>query len=130
MAEIGKYDRDLAPVAANFQPLTPLGFLQRAAHTYPGRVAIVHGDATTTYADFYARTRRLAGALVARGISAGDTVAIMAPRKCPTTFTRSTPSSSSRSRTRPTLWSIAVTAAKYSEESVILNPGICKGYIK
>ena len=79
MAEIGKYDRDLAPVAANFQPLTPLGFLQRAAHTYPGRVAIVHGDATTTYADFYARTRRLAGALAARGIGAGDTVAIMAP---------------------------------------------------
>ena len=79
MAQAGKYDRDLGRVAANFQPLTPLGFLQRAALTFPDRAAIVHGDRVTLYRDFYTRCRRLAGALAARGIGAGDTVAIMAP---------------------------------------------------
>lgn len=79
MAEIGKYDRDLGRVPANFQPLTPLGFLQRAAHTFPDRAAIIHGDAVTNYNDLYRRCRSLAGALAARGIGVGDTVAIMAP---------------------------------------------------
>ncbi|MEE8532562.1 MAG: acyl-CoA synthetase, partial [Alphaproteobacteria bacterium] len=38
-----------------------------------------HGAQRTTYADLYARCRRLASALRARGIGAGDTVAVMAP---------------------------------------------------
>ena len=79
MANTGMYDRDLGRVAANFQPLTPLGFLQRAALSFPDRTAIIHGDTTTSYRDFYARCRRLAGALAARGIGVGDTVAVMAP---------------------------------------------------
>ena len=71
------YDSDLDRNAANFQPLTPLGFLERTASVFPDRVAIVHGPLRRTYRDFYARSRRLASALAARGIGRGDTVTAM-----------------------------------------------------
>lgn len=73
------YDRDLDRNPANHQPLTPLGFLERAAATVPDRVAIVHGELRRTYAEFYARARRLASALAAHGIGRGDTVAALLP---------------------------------------------------
>ncbi|MGJ3261831.1 MAG: acyl-CoA synthetase [Salinarimonas sp.] len=71
------YDRDLDRNPANFQPLTPLGFLERSATVFPDRVAIVHGGLRRTYAAFYERSRRLASALAQRGIGRGDTVAAM-----------------------------------------------------
>jgi len=69
------YDRDLDRNAANFQPLTPLTLLERAASVFPDRTAIVHGPLRRTYAEFHARSRRLASALAQRGIVRGDTVA-------------------------------------------------------
>jgi len=69
------YDTDLDRNPANFQPLTPLSFLARAAAVYPDHPAIIHGPRSWTYRDFYARARRLASALVRRGIKSGDTVA-------------------------------------------------------
>ncbi len=71
------YDTDLDRNPANFQPLTPLGFLERAASVFPDHTAIIHGPLRRTYAEFYARTRRLASALAARGIKRGDTVSVM-----------------------------------------------------
>src|SRR5882724_12788011 len=71
------YDIDLDRNPANFQPLTPLGFLERAAAVYPAHTAIIHGPLRRTYAEFYARTRRLASALAKRGIKRGDTVSVM-----------------------------------------------------
>ncbi|WP_349368430.1 acyl-CoA synthetase [Salinarimonas sp.] len=71
------YDRDLDRNPANHQPLTPLGFLERSAAVFPDHVAIVHGRLRRTYAEFYARARRLASALAQRGIGRGDTVAAM-----------------------------------------------------
>ncbi len=65
--------------AANFAPLTPLSFLDRAADVYPTKAAVVHGDRVYSYAEFATRCRRLASALVRRGIGPGDTVALMAP---------------------------------------------------
>jgi len=62
---------------ANFQPLTPLTFLERAASVYPDRTAIIHGGLRRSYRDFAARTRRLASALAKRGIGQGDTVAVL-----------------------------------------------------
>jgi fatty-acyl-CoA synthase len=62
---------------ANFQPLTPLTFLERAASVYPDRTAIIHGSLRRSYRDFAARTRRLASALARRGIGQGDTVAVL-----------------------------------------------------
>jgi len=73
------YDTGLDKNPANYQPLSPLSFLERAARVYPRRTAIVHGERSWTYAELYARCRRLASALAARGIGVGDTVAIVAP---------------------------------------------------
>ncbi|KFC66510.1 AMP-dependent synthetase and ligase [Bosea sp. LC85] len=73
------YDIDLDRNPANFQPLTPLAFLERAAAVFPNHVAIIHGPLRRTYAEFYARSRRLASALAKYGIGRGDTVAAMLP---------------------------------------------------
>lgn len=73
------YDSGLDRNPANHQPLTPIGFLERAAATFPERTAIIHGAGRRTYAAFYARSRRLASALARRGIGRGDTVAVMLP---------------------------------------------------
>ena len=71
------YDRDLDKNPANYQPLTPLSFLERAAQVYPDHLAIIHGDLRRTYRDFYARSRKLASALAQHGIKRGDTVAVL-----------------------------------------------------
>jgi 3-(methylthio)propionyl---CoA ligase len=72
------YDTDLDRNPANFQPLTPLTFLERAAAVFPGHTAVIHGKLRRSYAELYARTRRLACALVKRGIGRGDTVSVLA----------------------------------------------------
>ncbi|KAB0266513.1 acyl-CoA synthetase [Microvirga brassicacearum] len=71
------YDKDLEKNPANFQPLTPLGFLERAASVHPGQTAVIHGSLQRDYRDLYARSRRLASALARRGIRRGDTVSVM-----------------------------------------------------
>jgi fatty-acyl-CoA synthase len=71
------YDRDLEQNPANYQPLTPISFLERAAAVFPEQTAIIHGRQRTSYRDFYARAKRLASALAKRGIKRGDTVAVM-----------------------------------------------------
>src|ERR1700679_2943418 len=73
------YETDLGRNAANFQPLTPLSFLARAAEVYPDQTAIIHGNRTWTYRQFYARARQFASALSKRGIKRGDTVAVVLP---------------------------------------------------
>jgi fatty-acyl-CoA synthase len=71
------YETGLDRAPANYQPLTPLSFLERAAKTFPHHTAIIHGKQRTDYATFYARSRRLASALAQKGIRKGDTVAVM-----------------------------------------------------
>jgi len=71
------YDSDLDRNPANYQPLTPLGFLERAAAVFPNHTAIIHGPLRRSYAEFYARARRLASALAKRGIKRGDSVSAM-----------------------------------------------------
>jgi fatty-acyl-CoA synthase len=73
------FEQDLAKNPANYQPLTPLSFLARSAIAAPNHTAIIHGNARISYAEFYARSRRLASALSARGIGPGDTVSVMLP---------------------------------------------------
>src|SRR6202046_435671 len=73
------YDTGLDRNAANFQPLTPLSFLARAAEVYPDHTAIIHGAQSWSYRQFYSRARQLASALVKRGIKRGDTVAVVLP---------------------------------------------------
>jgi fatty-acyl-CoA synthase len=79
MVEQNKYELDLEQNEANHVPLTPLSFARRTAEVFPDRVAVIHGDTRFTWSETYARCKRLASALVARGIGKGDTVAVMAP---------------------------------------------------
>ncbi|MBT3908717.1 MAG: acyl-CoA synthetase, partial [Rhodospirillaceae bacterium] len=67
MSGVSIYDRDLDRAVANHAPLSPLSFLERAAATYPDRVSVIHGTKRFTWAETYARVRRLASALAARG---------------------------------------------------------------
>jgi non-ribosomal peptide synthetase component F len=71
------YDIDLDRNPANFQPLTPLSFLARAAEVYPDATAIIHGARSWNYRQFDARAKQLASALARRGIKRGDTVSVM-----------------------------------------------------
>jgi len=73
------YDTNLDRNPANFQPLTPLLFLERAAAVFPEHVAVVHGALCRPYRELRDRCVRLASALTARGIGRGDTVAALLP---------------------------------------------------
>ena len=73
------YQTDLDINPANYEALSPLTFLPRSAEVYPDKTAIIHGDQTYSYREFYERARRLASAITARGIGEGDTVSVMAP---------------------------------------------------
>ena len=73
------YDTNLDKNPANYQPLTPLTFLERAASVHPEQTAIIHGSLRRSYRDFYARSRRLASALTRRGIGRDDTVSVVLP---------------------------------------------------
>ncbi len=73
------YNTDLDRNPANHQPLTPLTFLERAASVFPDHTAIIHGPLRRSYAEFYARSRRLASALAKNGIGRGDTVSVLLP---------------------------------------------------
>jgi len=72
------YD-ELPQTPANYAPLSPISFLQRAASVHPERTAIIHGELRRTWAQTDERCRRLASALQKHGIGRGDTVAVMAP---------------------------------------------------
>src|SRR6478609_7696733 len=79
MARAHPYDVGLEKNAANYTPLTPLSLLARTAYVYPQRAAVVHGPRTLSWAEVYARCRKLASALQRRGVAHGDTVAAMLP---------------------------------------------------
>ncbi len=72
------YDRGLDRRAANYEPLTPLSFLQRTAWVFPEHPSVVHGKRRFTWKETHQRCHMLADALARRGIGKGDTVAVMA----------------------------------------------------
>ena len=73
------YEAGLNKNRANYTPLSPLSFLERTASIYPNHDSIVYGDLRYQWSETYSRCRRLASALKNRGISKGDTVAVMLP---------------------------------------------------
>jgi fatty-acyl-CoA synthase len=73
------YEHGLDRNEANHVPLTPLHSLDRCAELFPERIAIVHGAMRQTWGETRNRCRRLASALVRRGVTRGDTVSILAP---------------------------------------------------
>ncbi|XP_038903286.1 probable acyl-activating enzyme 2 [Benincasa hispida] len=65
---------------ANFTPLSPVGFLKRAATVYGGRPSVVYGARVYTWSETYGRCLTLASALVHHfHVSPGDLVVAMAP---------------------------------------------------
>lgn len=73
------YETDLGQNAANFEVLSPLSYLKRAATLYPEEVSAIHGDLRYKWSETYARCIKIASALGKRGIATGDTVAAMLP---------------------------------------------------
>ena len=71
------YDIGLDQNPANYQPLTPLTFLERAAMVFPNQTAVIHGSLRRNYAALYARCRQLASVLAAAGLGRADTVSVM-----------------------------------------------------
>jgi fatty-acyl-CoA synthase len=78
-ASTNPYEIGLDKNAANYVPLSPIGFLLRSAAVYPNRLAVVHGERRYSWREALERCRRLASALSAQGVGRGDTVALMAP---------------------------------------------------
>jgi len=72
------YDKNLDKNNANFVPLTPLSFLERAKDIYPDYEALVYEDRKYTWSHIYKRCTKFASALEKIGISKGDTVSFLA----------------------------------------------------
>ncbi|MQM16353.1 hypothetical protein Taro_049308 [Colocasia esculenta] len=69
----------MEPNAANGFPLTPLGFLERAATVYGDCPSVVDGDTVYTWSQTLDRCLRLASSLCNLGVSPGDVVSVVAP---------------------------------------------------
>ncbi|MCE7506372.1 acyl-CoA synthetase [Polynucleobacter sp. IMCC30063] len=77
------FEEGLERNAANYTPMTPLLFVERAADIYPHHLAIIHGSLRQTWSETAIRCRRLASSLNKQGITVGDTVAVMLPNTPP-----------------------------------------------
>ena len=80
---INPFEQHLARTSANYQPLTPLSLLERAAAVFPEHTAVIHGNLRRNYRELYARSRQLGSALARRFIGPGDTVSVMLPNTPP-----------------------------------------------
>ncbi|KAK1273587.1 putative acyl-activating enzyme 5, peroxisomal [Acorus gramineus] len=69
----------LKPTPANTCPLTPLGFIDRAATVYGDYPSVVYNDTVYTWTQTYHRCLRLASSLASMGIRRGDVVSVVAP---------------------------------------------------
>lgn len=70
---------ELEPRAANSTPLTPLGFLERAATVYGDSASIVYNDTTYTWSQTHRRCLRLASSISSLGIQRGHVVSVISP---------------------------------------------------
>jgi fatty-acyl-CoA synthase len=73
------FEQDLPKTAANYVPLSPLSFIERTQAIYPNHTAIIYNERRITWAETYARSKRMASSLAQRGIKRGDTIAVMLP---------------------------------------------------
>lgn len=73
----------LKPSPANSSPLTPLGFLDRAATVYGDCPSIIYNDTIHTWSQTHNRCLRLASSLSSIGISTGHVVFIYRPLPSP-----------------------------------------------
>ncbi|GFZ09443.1 AMP-dependent synthetase and ligase family protein [Actinidia rufa] len=64
---------------ANYVPLSPISFLERAAFVYGDQVSLVYGNKTYLWRETHQRCLKLASALSQMGVTRGDVVAALAP---------------------------------------------------
>ncbi|KAI4299697.1 hypothetical protein L6164_033131 [Bauhinia variegata] len=69
----------LKPSTANSPPLTPLGFLDRAATVYGDCNSVIYNNTTYTWSQTHRRCLQLASSLVSVGIRRGHVVSVVAP---------------------------------------------------
>ena len=75
---MNKYNQNLDKNDANFVPLTPLSFLERAKDIYPNYIGLVYEKRSYNWSEIYKRCLKFASALEKIGIGEGDTVSVMA----------------------------------------------------
>ncbi|MDC3061372.1 acyl-CoA synthetase [Candidatus Pelagibacter sp.] len=75
---MNNYETNLEKNNANFVPLTPLSFLDRAKDIYPNYEALVYEARSYTWTEIYKRCIKFASALEKIGVGKGDTVSVMA----------------------------------------------------
>ena len=75
---MNNYETNLGKNNANFIPLTPLSFLERAKDIYPNYEALVYETRSYSWTEVYKRCIKFASALEKIGIRKGDTVSVMA----------------------------------------------------
>ena len=75
---MNNYEKNLEKNNANFVPLTPLSFLERAKDIYPNYEALVYETRSYSWTEVYKRCIKFASALEKIGIRKGDTVSVMA----------------------------------------------------
>ncbi|KAL2243472.1 probable acyl-activating enzyme 1, peroxisomal [Sesamum indicum] len=71
--------KGLVRCPANYAPLSPISFLERASKVYRDRTSVVYGSLKFTWKETFVRCVKLASALAQLGISRGDVVATLAP---------------------------------------------------
>ncbi|KAK9074803.1 hypothetical protein SSX86_003122 [Deinandra increscens subsp. villosa] len=69
----------LVRCSANYVPLSPISFLERAADVYRDRTSVIYGSEKFTWEETHSRCVKMASALTQLGISRGDVVATLAP---------------------------------------------------
>src|SRR5215467_6194722 len=74
-----KYEIALGKNEANYEPLSPIPFLERSALVYPAKPAIIDGERVITYAEMWRRCRQAADALRKAGVGKDDTVSVLSP---------------------------------------------------
>jgi fatty-acyl-CoA synthase len=74
-----KYESALGKSEANYEPLSPISFLERSALVYPAKSAIVDGERVITYADMWRRCHQAADALRKAGVGRDETVSVLSP---------------------------------------------------
>ncbi|XP_022843211.1 probable acyl-activating enzyme 6 [Olea europaea var. sylvestris] len=70
---------ELKPSSPNSSPLTPIGFLERAATVYADCPSIVYNSATYSWSETYLRCLKVASSIVSLGIKRGQVVSVVAP---------------------------------------------------
>ncbi|KAK4490450.1 hypothetical protein RD792_001127 [Penstemon davidsonii] len=69
----------LKPSPPNATPLTPIGFLDRAATVYADSPSIIYNSTTYTWSETYLRCLKMASSISSLGIKKNDVVSVLAP---------------------------------------------------